>query len=221
MCSRRRTLDLTHRLGVDTSVSSGYPPVRISTLSTVNDPATPGQRSLNSSHLSTGLHCGTHMDAPYHFFAKGMTIDRLPLEHCMGRAVLLELPHKYEGHTIDEADVLPFWQDLQACHKVIIKTGWYHRWGRHDYFMAHPFLSAAAARLLVDWGVHLVGIDTPSVDYPPNEAHVVLLGNSTLIIENLTNLDGIPVATFDLIALPLAIAQGEASPVRAIATWTE
>jgi len=122
---------------------------------------------------------------------------------------------------IDEPDVQPFVKSLCAYRKVVISTGWYHRWGRSEYFTDHPVLSFAAAQLFVDCGVHLVGIDTPSVDLAPNDAHVILLRNGTLIIENLTNLDEISVTPFDLTAVPLAIAQREASPVRAIAAWSD
>ena len=53
-------------------------------------------------------------------------------------------------------------------------------------------ITGAAAQLLVDCGVELVGVDTPSVDRPPFEAHLALLGDGVLIVENLTNLDAIP-----------------------------
>ena len=33
----------------------------------------------NLAALYTGLHCGTHVDAPLHFIDKGMPIDMLPL----------------------------------------------------------------------------------------------------------------------------------------------
>lgn len=66
-------------------------------------------------------------------------------------------------------------------------------------------------------GVHLVGLDTPSVDLPPFPAHLVLLGKGVVIVENLRNLDVIPQDVFELIVLPLKIAGRDGSPVRAIA----
>lgn len=38
-----------------------------------------------------------------------------------------------------------------------------------------------------------------------------------MIVENLTNLDAIPGEVFHLVALPLAIARRDGSPVRAVA----
>ena len=34
---------------------------------------------------------GTHVDAPYHFHADGVTVDNMPLERYMGPARLLDL----------------------------------------------------------------------------------------------------------------------------------
>jgi kynurenine formamidase len=50
---------------------------------------------------------------------------------------------------------------------VLINTGWHHRYGDNmEYFGHGPGLSEAAARWLVERGVKLVGIDTPTVDHP-------------------------------------------------------
>lgn len=78
-------------------------------------------------------------------------------------------------------------------------------------------ISGPAARLIVDCGVQLVGVDTPSVDRPPFDAHLALLGNDVLIVENLANLDAITAEVFQLAALPLALVGRDGSPVRAIA----
>ena len=39
---------------------------------------------------------------------------------------------------------------------------------------------------LVERGVHLVGIDTPSPDRDPHPVHYILLGANMVIVENLT-----------------------------------
>ncbi len=102
----------------------------------------------------------------------------------------------------------------------MLNTGWHHRWGSADYFTAHPVITGEAAQFLVDCGVMLVGVDTPSVDRAPYPAHLVLLGNDVLIVENLTNLDAIDGDDFEFIALPLAVVGRDGSPVRAAARVT-
>lgn len=74
-----------------------------------------------------------------------------------------------------------------------------------------------SAQFLVDSDVHVVSLDTPSVDLPPFPAHLVLLGNDVVIVENLRNRDAIPQEVFELIVLLLKIVGRDGSPVRALA----
>ena len=118
---------------------------------------------------------------------------------------------------IDVEAVAPHAERLRKTRRVVFNTHWHHRWGADDYFTAHPVITGPAAKFLVDCGVVLVGVDTPSVDRPPYPAHLELLGAGLLIVENLTNLDSITGDEFELIALPLAIHGRDGSPVRTVA----
>lgn len=44
-----------------------------------------------AEQIRMNSHTGTHIDAPYHFFAGGKTIDQIPVEHFQGNAVVLNL----------------------------------------------------------------------------------------------------------------------------------
>jgi kynurenine formamidase len=118
---------------------------------------------------------------------------------------------------IQPADLAACESAIGATGKVLLHTGWASHWGRDDYFHDFPALSEAVARWVIERGVHLVGVDTPSVDRAPNAAHFILLGARAVIVENLTNLDLIGSDHFELIVLPLSLRGLEASPVRAIA----
>ena len=72
-----RIIDLTYYLNPQTPVYPDYPPVEITILETLQD-VREGRRSLNSSRIAIGMHCGTHMDAPFHFVGNGRTIDQVP-----------------------------------------------------------------------------------------------------------------------------------------------
>ena len=211
----RQIIDLSHSLSVETPAFPGDPALEIRILDAATRPSAAGERHLNSSHLSMGLHCGTHMDAPFHFFQDGPTIDQVLLERCMGTTLLIRLPH--DTRVIDEKDVAPYATQLQANARVVFNTGWHHQWGKRNYFSEHPVITGAAARVMVDCGVRLIGVDTPSVDRPPFEAHLAILGAGVLIVENLTNLDAIATDVFELIATPLKIRGRDGSPVRALA----
>jgi kynurenine formamidase len=213
----RRYIDLSHPLREDTPAFPGDPPPKITILDSTDTPSAAGERRLNSSHLALGVHCGTHMDAPFHFFGDSVTIDRVPINRCIGPTALVRLPFETYGLSIEPEHLLPHLQRIGEAGRVVINTGWHHRWGAENYFRDHPVITGAAARLLVGQAIFLIGVDTPSVDRPPFEAHLELLGAGVLIVENLTNLDAIEADEFELIATPLAIVGRDGSPVRAVA----
>jgi len=213
----KHIIDLSHALSSATPAFPGDPSLEIKILDSTEAQSVAGERHLNSSHLSMGLHCGTHMDAPFHFFGEGPTIDQVLLERCMGPALVIRLPSTEHGPTIDRKHLVRYETGLREATRVILNTGWHHRWGMDNYFSEHPVITGEAAQFLVDCGVQLIGVDTPSVDRAPYPAHLVFLGNGVLIVENLTNLDAINADTFELIATPLKIAGRDGSPVRAVA----
>jgi kynurenine formamidase len=157
------------------------------------------------------------MDAPFHFFGERATIDRVSLEHCVGPAVLARI----ERDVIEPKHLEPFEGRARGCGRMVLNTGWHRRWGDPKYFTEHPVLTGETALLLVEWGVKLVGVDTPSVDRAPYDAHLALLGHDVLIVENLTNLDAIASEIFTFAALPLKLGGRDGSPVRAVALDTQ
>jgi len=107
---------------------------------------------------------------------------------------------------------------------VVIRTGWDEHWGTPRY-LDHPYLRSGAADRCVEAGWS-VGLDTlnpdptPSGNATPAEpegfpAHHRLLGNDLFVVENLRNLAGLDRCR--LFAVPLPIAGGDGSPVRAFA----
>src|SRR5512142_390023 len=46
----------------------------------------------NVSRIASGVHIGTHVDAPYHFIADGKTIEQLSLDALVGPAQVIDLP---------------------------------------------------------------------------------------------------------------------------------
>jgi kynurenine formamidase len=212
----RRIIDLTYDLNPQTPVYPGDPQVEISILETIGD-VKPGRRSLNSSRIAVGMHSGTHMDAPFHFFGDGRTIDQVPLERLIGPTVLVDLRRSLKKRVIAKEHLRVHHSKLRKVRRIVINSGWSKTWGKPMYFTDHPVMTSDAAQFLIDSGIQLVGIDAPSVDRPPFPAHILLLGNDVVIVENLTNLDAVKGEVFELVVLPLRISAREGSPVRAIA----
>jgi len=83
-----------------------------------------------------------------------------------------------------------------------------------------PGLSREAAELLVERRIRAVGIDTASMDYGPSTdfiVHRVLNASGIFGLENLANVERLPVKGSTLIALPMKIAEGTGAPTRVIA----
>jgi len=211
-----QTIDLSHPLSAETPVYPGDEAPQVSVLSVAQQPEAGRERQLNNSRFSVGVHNGTHIDAPYHFFSDRETIDQIGLERCCGPAMRLDLRVTERPGVIDAGDLALWTTRVAGCRKVLLYTGWDHHWGRPAYFAEHPVLTRAAAEKLVEWGIDLVGVDFPSVDRPPHDAHVVLLSHNVLIVENLTRLDQVN-DTCEFHAVPLPLSGRDASPVRAFA----
>ncbi|HEX6746460.1 MAG TPA: cyclase family protein [Longimicrobium sp.] len=165
----------------------------------------------NAAELCMSPHTGTHADGPYHVLEHGARIGEVALDAFVGPAQVVDAS--------SVADVSAAWLDARlpgGCERVLLRTG---AWRDPDTFPASwTALAVDAARLLVDRGVRLLGTDAPSPD--AREAHDlpvhrVLLGAGVAIVENLL-LDGVAPGAYELIALPLRLAEADSSPVRAV-----
>jgi kynurenine formamidase len=212
-----KPMDLAYPLDPTTPVYPNYPAVAIEVLESPRYTRTDGRRSLNSSKVAFGMHCGTHMDAPYHFFEDGLTIDQVPLDICVGPALLIDLRNALPNGLIEVQHLKPQEAKIRETRRIVLHTGWSDQWGKPEFFTDHPVFTPEAAEFVVDCGVRLVGVDFPSVDRPPFPAHIAFLGNGIVIVENLTNLPAIGKEVFHLVVLPLKFTGRDGSPVRAIA----
>jgi arylformamidase len=223
----QRLIDLSHPLEVSTPPWPGNPPVEVVVISTIPADRGPGDRGksgtpvqCNTTTFLTCNHTGTHMDAPAHFYNGRPTIEQMPLDHCIGPAALVDVRHIGPRGEITPADFAMRQEAIDATGKVVFWTGWSSRWGQDGYFDDYPVLSEATALWLVDRGVHLLAVDTPSPDRDPHSVHYILLAANMVIVENLTSLERIGRDVFDLIVVPLPLKGLEASPVRAVASVT-
>ena len=162
--------------------------------------------------LKSGMHSGTHIDAPMHKIEDNRTVDMLPIDSFMGNGVLLDARNeqiikykpKYE-EIIKENDI------------VLIYTGFsdYFYTDTDKYYNEYPYMDAQLADFLVCKKVKMIGVDTPSPDRHPFELHSMFLGKDIFILGNLTNLSAlVALDRFEVYAVPLKI-EAEGSLVRA------
>lgn len=169
--------------------------------------------SCNVSELTLGSHCGTHIDAPYHFEENGIKIDQIPLDYLMGNATVFEIKNKEK---IDLSDLKSL--QLIDCKRVIFKTINSTYWKSFEFKKDFVHVTKEAAQYLVDCKVKLVGIDYLSIEKFGNKAadtHHTFLKNGVIIIEGL-DLSNVHAGNYELIALPLKIKDGDGSPARVI-----
>jgi kynurenine formamidase len=148
-------------------------------------------QGVNKEIVEISTHTGTHVDAPFHFFEDGRTIDEVPLESYVGPAVVLDLREKQAGSAIERQDLEPLADELAAGDIALLNTGGGHRRANTKAFLTeYVYLSGGGAQYLIDHGVKGVGIDAvsmggyndPSASGPP---HRILLGSGAFIIEEL------------------------------------
>lgn len=164
-----------------------------------------------SAMLST-LHLGAHADAPSHYDPKGESIEQRPLGLYMGAAQVVRAQGLRRGARVGLKDL----SGPVTAPRVLIDTGSFPDpdcW-QGDFNSLEPALIEA----LANQGVRLVGIDTPSVDPADSkalESHQVLRARNLAVLEGLCLVD-VPEGLYTLVALPLPIEGGDASPVRAV-----
>jgi len=169
--------------------------------------------SSNVSSLHMSAHCGTHVDAPRHFFDSGPGTEALPLDLLMGRVRVIQVTSRTGIAAEDLAN-----QDFSEDVRILIKTRNSLLWGTPEFRPDYIGVTESGARHLVAHGIKLVGVDYLSVEQfktPGAPAHHVLLGAGTIVIEGL-NLRDVEPGIYDLCCLPLRIVGSDGAPARVV-----
>jgi kynurenine formamidase len=234
---RFRAVDLTHPLDAAGCAWPGEPPFR---LEAPEEAHLPDGTRVVSHRFSCPEHTGTHVDAPAHVAAAGLTVDALPLSRLIGEGACVDARGAIGGAPRARVTRAVF-EEWEARHGalargsiVLVATGWSVRWGDPLRYLgsadrtadgaaalAFPGLDGAAARWLAEErSVGAVGIDTAGIDPGDSSdlaAHRALLPRGVVVFENLARLDALPPRGFLVVALPLPIRGGTGAPARIVA----
>lgn len=201
--------DVSRKIHPDMMVWPGDPTPSSAAVTTVE------RHGYATSSLSLCSHTGTHLDAPAHFVAGGMTVDQIALDHLCGEALVIDL--RGDGMEIGPAALEKY--DLRRVTRLLLRTS-------NESLLERPFTTpfahlteAGAWHLLRHSSVRLVGIDYASIElsndgsYP---VHQALLGapQPVFILEGL-DLRNVQSGVCELACLPLPVAGADASPCRA------
>ena len=198
---------------------------------------TPGGYFYSANLFTAPEHGGTHLDAPIHFFERGLTVDNIPARQLVAPAVVIDVTARASANPDYRLTV----EDLRAWEAangtipsgaiVMLRTGWGKRYGdRKAYFgddtpgatnkLHFPSFGADAARILVnERHAGAIGVDTPSIDYGQSSdfiVHQIAAAGGVPGLENVANLESLPVRGAWVVALPMKIGGGSGGPLRII-----
>jgi arylformamidase len=175
--------------------------------------------NANVSHLSMGVHTGTHVDAPFHFIEGAPTLEKIPLETFIGRAIVIEIPDVdlITAAELRSAGIPP------KTERLLIKTRNSNYWADDEKSFQPDFvaLSPDAADWAVSREIRLIGIDYLSI--APFKAsrptHQILLSAGVAILEGIDLSEVVP-GEYKLYCLPLKLDQADGAPARVILETT-
>ena len=143
-------------------------------------------------------HNGTHIDAPYHFFADGKTVDMLPLEKTVGEAYVVG--HKGDIGAEDAERML---KKADGISRILIK--------------GDVTVTAEAAKVFAEAEIDLLGNESQTVGPKdaPMEVHKMLLSKDIVLLEGI-RLGDVSEGIYMLCAQPIDLGGCDGAPVRAI-----
>ncbi len=142
-------------------------------------------------------HNGTHVDAPFHFYADGKTIDQVDLDRFIGWAYVAE--HEGDISADDAKNIL---KAANGCERSLVK--------------GKAVVTKEAAQVFAERRIKLFGNESQTVGpiNAPKEVHLIMLGAEIVLLEGI-RLEKVPVGKYFLNALPLNLGGADGSPCRA------
>ena len=214
-----KVIDLTQLISADMPV---YPGTEQPKLNVANTYEKDGFRETLITFYS---HTGTHMDAPFHLFGNRTSLDAMPADQFVGKALVVDCTDVGEGGIIGMERIEVVKELADEAEFLIFHTGWDVNWGKDAYFGEYPVVSMEICQYLLDSkkkgvGFDVIGID-PVSDVKLSRHRMLLSQRDIVIIENLTNLEKIGGGLFTFAALPLKYKDADGAPIRAVAIIEE
>ena len=188
----------------------------------VTDPGSvpPSGRWYVVTQINLSGHAGTHVEAPLHALAGGLSVGALAVERFFGEALILDLHDVVWSQPFDQARMVRAAQQaggVQAGDIVFLHFDWA---GRATPGAYPPYPTPEALAWLLEQGIKLLGIDSPGLELPDNKAlvnHRLLFERGIPLIESLVNLAELRVPRVYVFAQPLPVQGSDAIPLRVLA----
>lgn len=157
----------------------------------------------NLTGLTMCAHNGTHIDAPYHFYRDGKTVDEIPPEKYIGKCTVV---FEQGAVTASEAERIlrkAKETDPEAAKRILIG--------------GDAFVTEEAAGVFAGEKLYLIGNESQTVGplNAPAKVHYILLKTETVLLEGI-RLNGIKEGVYFLSAAPLNLGGADGAPCRAV-----
>ncbi len=157
----------------------------------------------NLSSFEMCAHNGTHIDAPFHFFEDGGTVEKIPLENTVGFCYVTKTDGDIDRGKAEEIIRLAMSEGKEFAKRILIK--------------GDGVVSAEGAEAFAEAGILLLGVEGQSVGPydAPMEVHQILLGKGVALLEGL-RLSEVGTGTYFLASQPLSLGGCDGAPCRAV-----
>lgn len=212
-----KTLDLSHDIF---SNCPGYMPY---VMASVKYEKIHPKDGYTAERIDCNSHTATHLDAPYHVFNNGISIDQMPVDLFMGEAVPINLGNMPARGAIGVEHLKAYEDIIKKGDIVLLCTGFAQKRGwNSDYVDNWPYLTEEGAKWLLDKGIKGIGTDALSISgNRPGEGsgtHGILLGANIWILEEMNFNDELfEFEKWFVISLPLKLQGFGGSPTRTVA----
>ena len=159
--------------------------------------ATENGHLYNLTAFSVCAHNGTHIDAPFHFFGEGKTVNQMDLQTFIGDCYVA----RHNGD-VTGAEAVAILQKANHAPRILI---------------AGPaIVTPEAAEVFANSGICLVGNESQSVgpENAPMQVHKILLAKDIALLEGVVLTD-VPEGHYFLSAAPLNLGGADGAPCRA------
>ncbi len=157
----------------------------------------------NLTSFSMCSHNGTHIDAPFHFFDNGKTVEEIPLYKTIGKCRVISFNGILTRDIADDIMKNSTSSDIDSAKRILFK-------GDVD-------ITPEAAEVFSFHNMYLIGVESQSVgeNCSPMRVHTILLEKEIILLEGI-RLQGVDDGEYFLYAAPINLGGSDGAPCRAI-----
>lgn len=178
-------LELSYPIDKDMPVYPGSPQYELIPIRRISE----GDHA-NTSMVKMYTHSGTHVDAPYHFYDKGKTIDEIPIDHFVYEHPLIIQKELKKSQLFELNDLKDYGHNLYTADVLFFYSGYCRlRDNPEIYEDDFPAISEEVARFIRTELLNLkaIAIDTSSIESPSMAPKTNRIVHRTLLDGDLYN----------------------------------